>query len=99
MGLFDIASNVLCVCLIPIVGKRNIMLIGLTGVVIFCFGIAVNAYYFINPNTSSFVLSPMSVSDSKDNSYGLVLFICFGVSASISGSIPWVMNGEVYPFR
>lgn len=99
MGFVDIASNLFCMFAIPIVGKRVIMLTGLTGVVIFCIGVAVNAYIFLDFGTSSFDWMPNSESDSSENHYVFALFICLGVSASISGCVPWLMNSEVYPFR
>lgn len=99
MGLVDIAANVFCVFAIPIVGKRVVMLVCLFGVVVFCFGVAANAYYFLDFDTSSFDWQPSLESDSSENNYALPLFICLGVSASISGCIPWLMNSEVFPFR
>lgn len=99
MGFVDIASNLFCVFAIPIVGKRILMLTGLTGVVIFCFGVAINAYFYLDFDTSSFNWQPLPDGELKENNYGLPLLICLGVSASISGCVPWMMNSEVFPFR
>lgn len=100
MVCFDIIANIFCVLAIPIMGKRNIMLMGLAGVVVFCFGISANAYFYLNVDTSSFELQSQSEGVlAKDNPYAFPLFACCGVSASLSGCIPWIMNGEVYPFR
>lgn len=99
LGIFDIAISLLCVCAIPIVGKRIIMLIGLAGVVVFCFGIAANAYFYLDFDISSFRMQPSLFGETKNNPYALALFIGLTVCASLSGGIPWVMNGEVYPFR
>lgn len=99
MGFIDIATCLFCVFAIPIAGKRFMMLIGLSGVVVFCFGVATNAFLYLSFDASSFRFERFPESESKDNSYALVLFCCLGVSASISGCVPWIMNGEVYPFR
>lgn len=99
MGFVDIASNVFCLFAIPIIGKRLIMMIGLTGVVVFCFSVAVNAYFYLDFATSSFVWQSLPGGRTDDNPYALPIFICLGISASISGCVPWMMISEVYPFR
>lgn len=99
MGLVDILSNLFCVIAIPMVGKRLIMLIGLTGVFVCCFGVALNAFYFLPIETSSFDKPTLSLNSDDSNPYAFALFVCLGVSASISGCVPWMMNSEVYPFR
>lgn len=99
MSLVDILSNLFCVVAIPIVGKRLIMLIGLTGVAVCCFGVALNAYYYLDFDTSSFENHGPTEVPGAPNPYAFALFVCLGISASISGCIPWMMNSEVYPFR
>lgn len=99
MGLVDILSNLFCVFAIPIVGKRLIMLLGLTGVAICCFGVATNAYFYLNFDTTSFEVPELPEAEATENPYALALFVCLGISASVSGCVPWMMNSEVYPFR
>lgn len=99
MGFVDIATNLFLVVVIPIIGKRFTMLIGLSGVVVFCFGVATNAFFYLDFNTSSFDLKSRPGTLSDLNPYALPLFVCLGISASMSASIPWMMNSEVYPFR
>lgn len=99
MGLVDILSNLFCVFAIPIVGKRLIMLIGLFGVVVCCFGVAVNAFFYLSFETTSFEKHSTNIGEGDSNPYAFALFVCLGVSASISGCVPWMMNSEVYPFR
>lgn len=99
MGLVDILSNLFCVFAIPILGKRLIMLTGLLGVVICCFGVATNAYFYLTFGTTSFEKSSYAADQRDSNPYAFALFVCLGISASISGCVPWMMNSEVYPFR
>lgn len=99
MGLVDILSNLCCVIAIPIIGKRTMMLLGLTGVCVFCFCVAANAYHYLTFDTSSFHPPPLLDGQEAENHYAFPLFICLGVSASVSGLVPWMMNSEVYPFR
>lgn len=84
---------------IPIVGKRLVMLVGLTGVVVCCFGVAANAYFYLSFDTTSFEKHAHSGAEGDSNPYAFALFVCLGICARISGCVPWMMNSEVYPFR
>lgn len=99
MGLVDILASIFCVVAIPIIGKRKMMLLGLTGVTICCFGVASNAFTYLSFETSSFEIMTPAEDQASVNQYALVWFVCLGLSASVSGCVPWILNSEVYPFR
>lgn len=97
IGLGAIVATIILVVTVPWFGNRKVILVGIGGVVICCFGLAINAYLYIKIDQTTFV--PASKNPVGSNIGALFLFFFVSIFGYMSYGISWMMNSEVFPFR
>lgn len=93
-GVITLVTSILVVGVIKILGKRKVAISAMLGVAICTMGLSIYAKNNLKTPINSY--DPTTFP--KDKSYiPLVLF--YGMAVFTGFGIPWVILGEVFPFR
>lgn len=99
IGILGFAANILCTCLIKVIGKRKIALVSISGTCVSIIALTIYAYIVLPSGMTSFEKHVV-----KDQNllgyipltfiYTLAFFTSFGLMP-----VPWMLLSEVFPFK
>ncbi|CAG9793502.1 unnamed protein product [Diatraea saccharalis] len=94
IGILTFATSGLTIILIKLLGKRKLAISAMFGSAIFCMALSIYAKKYLETSVFSYDTSTFP----QEQSYlPLVLFYFVGIFNGLG--IPWVLLGEVFPFR
>lgn len=95
----DMCSNIFCIVLIKIIGKRKMFLLSVMGATICCIGLGLNAWFILPFEASSFDVSTVALTKVNHNYLAMILFLLLAFLVGIGGAIPWMLVSEIFPYR
>ncbi|XP_068619627.1 facilitated trehalose transporter Tret1-like [Battus philenor] len=94
VGVITLVTSIMVVALVKILGKRKIILSAMFGTAIFCASLSIYAKINLSESVYSFDTDTFP----KEKSHlPLILFYFMAMFTGLS--LPWVLLGEVFPFR
>lgn len=94
VGVITLVTSILVVILIKILGKRKLAISAMLGAAVCAMGLSIYAKNNLSDSINSYDLATFP----EETSY-VPLILFYGMAVFTGFGIPWVLLGEVFPFR